>query len=306
MNTAHPRSGPRTEWTATPPSGPERPRPPAAPRAPYQGPPAYVAPPRWGFPPLGWRWPLALPTTRRSDPAERLAALSGTVVSTLWITAGLGVLAAGAEAWRYVLLLWSRSGALGGVTVAVSDALVSTLGIVTWLFGLLAVVLGVLWVLRARTCAHERAGLLPAREDWQVVLGTAVPGVNLFVPGSVLAELEDVTLRGVGERSGAGRPVPSRLVRLWWLCWVGCLLLGWTTMLWGLRDGVQAMADGVVLHACSDLALSVTALVSVRVVGWTVRMLVPPDPTSRGRGRVLRVRGAPPPPRAGRPPHAVR
>lgn len=235
-----------------------------------------------------------------------MAALSGTAVSTLWITAVLGVLAAGVESWRYVLLLSSRSGALGRTTLAVSDALVATVGIMTWLFGLLSAVVGVLWALRARSYAHERAGLRPARPDWQVVLGTLVPGVNLFVPGSVLAELEDAALRGSGESVAGSRPVPSRLVRLWWLCWAACLLVGWSTMLWGLRDGVQALADGVLLHAFSDVLLVVLAVVSVRVVRRCTRVLVPPDPTTLRSRQVLRVRGAPVPPRAARPPHAVR
>ncbi|WP_347567556.1 DUF4328 domain-containing protein [Actinopolyspora sp. BKK1] len=278
----------------------------ARPRPPYTGPPAYPAPPRWGFPPLTWRWPLSLPEARRADPAERVAALSGTAVSTLWITAVLGVLAAGAESWRYVLLLWSRSGALGRTTLAVSDALVATVGIMTWLFGLLSAVVGVLWALRARSYAHERAGLSPARADWQVVLGVLIPGVNLFVPGSVLAELEDAALRGSGESVAGVRPVPSRLVRFWWVCWGCCLLVGWVTMLWGLRDGVQALADGVLLHAFSDVLLVVVAVVSVRVVKRCTRLLVPPDPTALRTRRVLRVRGAPVPPRAARPPHAVR
>ncbi|MGJ7909090.1 DUF4328 domain-containing protein [Actinopolyspora sp. H202] len=305
MRSYPPASGPPMEWTATPPGGPRQPRRPHR-RRPYTGPPSYPAPPRWGFPPLAWRWPLALPTNGRADPAERVASLSVTAVATLWITAVLGSAAAAAELWRYVLLLRSASGALNGTVLAVSDALVATAGIMTWLFGVLGGVFGVLWALRAREYAHRRAALRPARPDWQVVAGFLVPGLNLFVPGSVLAELEHATLRGIGEADGRVRPAPSRMVKLWWGGWCLSLLLGWTTLLWGLRDSAQALADGVLLHAGSDLALTGVVVLSILVIKRFNRLLLPPDPTTSRPMRVGRVTGAPEPPRAPRPPHAVR
>ncbi|SDP96035.1 protein of unknown function [Actinopolyspora xinjiangensis] len=305
MTSHPPASGRPAEWTATPPGGPPPPRRRRT-RRPYTGPPSYPAPPRWGFPPLAWRWPLALPTNSRADPAERITSLSVTTVATLWITAVLGCAAAGAELWRYVLLLHSRSGALNGTVLAVSDALVATAGIMTWLFGVLGGVFGVLWALRARSHAHNRAGLLPARRDWQVVAGFVVPGLNLFVPGSALAELEHATLRGLGEADRRTRPAPSRLVGLWWGGWCASLLLGWGTLLWGLRDSAQALADGVLLHAASDVALTVVAVLSALVVKRITRLLVPVDPTASRPVLVRRVTGAPAPPRAPRPPHAVR
>ncbi len=288
------------EWVATPPGRP-RPRRRRRPRRPYSGPPSYPAVPRWGFPLLAWRWPLALPSAQRADPVERLQARSATAVSTLWITAGLAGVAALAEVWRYVLLLRSRSEALPRTNLAISDALVATTGVMTWLFGLLSGIVVVLWALRAREHAHERAGVRGARPDWQVLTGVLVPGLNLFVPGSVLAELEHAVLLTEGARSREARPGPSRLVTVWWVVWVASLLLGWGTFFWGFRTSVQALADGVVLHAWTNAVAAALAVVTVVVVRRLTRLLTPVDTASISRERVVAVRGAPDPARAPRP-----
>lgn len=305
MNQQQPETGPATEWVATPP-GPARPRRRRRRPRPYTGPPSYPAVPRWGFPQLAWRWPLALPNAQRVDPVERLQARSATAVATLWITAGLGGVASLAELWRYVLLLRSRHGALPRTNLAISDALVATTGVMVWLFGMLSGIVVVLWALRARAYAHERAGVRAARPDWQFLTGVLVPGLNLFVPGSVLAELEHTALLAEGVRGEGTRPSPSRLVRLWWVAWVASLLLGWGTFLWGLRSGVQAMANGVVLHAWTDAVVVVLAVLTVFVVRRLTRMLTPVDTASIRRERVLGVRGAPKLARAPRPADAAR
>lgn len=305
MNAPQPQPGSRTEWVATPP-GPARPRRRARRSRPYTGPPSYPAVPRWGFPQLAWRWPLALPNAQRVDPVERLHARCATAVATLWLTAGLAVVASLAEVWRYVLLLRSRSEALPRTSLAVSDALVATTGVMTWLFGLLSGVVVVLWALRARAFAHERAGVRPARPDWQFLTGVLVPGLNLFVPGSVLAELEHTALLAEGARDVGTRPSPSRMVRFWWAAWVAGLLFGWGTFLWGFRGGVQAMADGVVLHAITDAVVVALAVVTVVVVRRLTRLLTPVDTASIQRERVVAVRGAPKLSRAPRPTDAVR
>lgn len=255
---------------------------------------------------MTWRWPLAVPTKPRADPAERIAALAVTAVSTLWIAAGLAATAGASEVWRYVLLLRSRDGALSRTSLSISDALVATAGIMTWLFGLLSAVVVVLWALRARIHAHERANLVPSRPDWQILAGILVPGPNLFIPGSTLAELEHSALAGAGEQVPESRPRPSRLVRLWWLTWCTSLVLGWLAILWGLRDSVQALANGVLLHLYADLAACALALLTIVVVRRFTRLLVPPDPTLLPRRHVLRVRGAPDPQRPPRPSGAPR
>jgi hypothetical protein len=105
-----------------------------------------------------------------------------------------------------------------------------------------------------------------------VLLGWLVPGPNLSVPGSVLAEVEHAALgRPAGER-----PSPSRLLRLWWALWAANVVLSVLTALWSLRTGVQARANGVELHALVDLLAAATALVTARVVAWLTALVGPP------------------------------
>ncbi|WP_344686046.1 DUF4328 domain-containing protein [Saccharopolyspora taberi] len=290
---------------ATPPGG-ARPRTRRARPRPYAGPPSYPAVPRWGFPLLAWRWPLALPAQPAADPVKRVAALFATASATLWITAGVAGLAAVAEGWRYVLLLRSRGEALPATALAISDALVVTTGLLTLVLGVLSGLFSILWALRARVAAAERAGIRSERSDLQFVLGALVPGLNLVVPGSVLSELEHAVLIGEGARERGDRPRPSRLVLVWWGSWAASLLFGWTTFLWMFRGGVQAQADGVVLHVWTNIAVVVLAVVTARVVRYLTALLIPADPTELPHLRVLRVSGAPAPPRPPRPSDADR
>ncbi|MGP4018526.1 DUF4328 domain-containing protein [Saccharopolyspora sp. 5N708] len=293
------------EWVATPPGGPRRIRPPRRPQR-YTGPPAYPAVPRWGFPLLAWRWPLALPLRPHADPMVRAESAAGTAIATLWITAAVAVVATFAEGWRYVLLVISRGQALPRMTLAISDALVGTTGLILWLLGVLCGLFVVLWGLRARAAAAERIGVHSARPDWQVVVGVLVPGLNLFVPGSVLAELEHSVLVAEGARKRGARPFPTLRVRLWWAVWVATLLLGWLAFGWGFRDSVQALADGVVLHAINNALVAVLAIGTAKMIKYLMRLLAPADPTELKHLRVREVRAAPPPPKAKRPGTAPR
>ncbi|MFR9729123.1 DUF4328 domain-containing protein [Saccharopolyspora sp. MS10] len=290
---------------AAPPGG-LRPRRRREPEKRYTGPPSYPVVPRWGFPLLGWRWPLALPTRPRVDPVQRVAWYSGTAWSALWLTAAVSGVAAIAEAWRYALLLMSRGSALSKVALDLSDTLVVTAGVLSWLLAAGAGVLSVLWLLWARRASAEQLGVLPRRPEWQVVAGVLVPGPNLVVPGTVVAELEHAVLASAGDRDPAARPRPSRLVGAWWIAWAVSLLLGWATFGWGFRAGVQAMADGVVLHFWADVAAAVCAVLAMRVVNAVTNLIVPLDPTLLPRHQVLGVRGAPEPGRPDRPATAPR
>lgn len=297
--------GSGVEWVAAPPREVGSKRPARSPRR-YPGPPAYRATPRWGFPTVAWRWPLALAHGAKTDPLERLVSIAGTAVSVLWCTGAVAALGVLAEVFRYVLLLRSRDMALSRATVAISDALVGTAGVLVLLLGIASVVLVVLWALRARPVASERARMRSPRPSWQVVAGVLIPGANLLIPGSALAELEHAILVGEGVREAGWRPRPSRLLLSWWLSWAATLLLGWASFAWLFRGGVQAAADGVVLHAWNDLAVLVLALLTIRVISRATRLLVPLDADEIPRMRVLGVRGAPAPPRAQRPRDAAR
>lgn len=298
-------AGSGVEWVAAPPGGARPPRR-GRRRERYTGPPAYPAVPRWGFPLVAWRRPSALPARHGGDPMTGAESAAATATPVLWITAAVALLAGAAEVWRYGLLVLSRDRALSVAPLLISDALVATAGVLTWLLGLLAAVLVVVWALRARAAAAARTGRRSARPDWQVLLGVLVPGPNLLWPGAALAELEHSLLVDEGARDAGARPSPSLAVRFWWACWAAALLVGWATMLWGLRDGVQAMADGVLLHACSDFLVAVLAVSTAQLVKYVTRLLSPPDPVEIRREHVAAVRAAQPLDRRARPGSAAR
>lgn len=291
----------RAGWEATPPAGARSGR---SGRDRYTGPPSYPSPPRWGFPPVAWRRPLPFAGRPEPDPLARMSALAGTLVPLLRATAAVSVVAAVGEVFRYGLLVRSRDDALPRPLVIASDALVGAGGGLSVPLGVAAVVVGFLWVLRARAAATARTGTASARPDWQVLLGVVTPGINLVVPGSVLAELEHAALSARG--AAGDRPRPSRLVLAWWASWAGCLVLAGLAFLWGFRSGTQALADGVLLHAGNDLAVCVLALVTARVVDHHVRLLAPPNPDELPPTTGFRISGAPRAPRSPRPRGSVR
>ena len=290
-------------WVATPPPGAlpyAQPR-----RLRYLGPPSYASPPRWGFPPLAWRWPTSVPGTPTRSPVsvERVRVAGRYAVAVLWLLAAATLFAAGAEVWRYLLLIRSKTGALPRATVTTSDGLVIAGAVFSITVALFALVLTLLWLSLARVVAADLAGRDPARPDWQVLLCLAIPGVNLVVAGSVLAELEHAVLR----RPVYDRPRPSRLVTWWWVAWVAGGLLCAATVLWRLRSGVQAQADGVLWNVATYLVATVVAVLTVRVVRRLTTLLAPIDPAGVRLMRVIRVDGAPDPPlRPSRPAGSVR
>jgi hypothetical protein len=270
-------------WVAEPPPA-AAPSTPVRIRAPYTGPPRYRVLPRWGFPLGPWRSPDSEPAP--PGPLQAARSLVGTLVPLLWATAAVALLAAAAEVWRYVLLLASREGALSAGAVAASDALVASAGTVAPVLTVGSGGVLVLWSLRAYQAAAERAGVRPARSARWIVVGWLVPGLNLSVPGSVLAEIEHAALR----KPQGERPRPSTLLLVWWALWAVSVVLAAVVLLWSLRTGVQALADGVVLHAVLDVLAAVTAVVTARLVLLLTRLLAP----APSRRREVLVRVSPP------------
>ncbi|MEC3980397.1 DUF4328 domain-containing protein [Amycolatopsis sp. H20-H5] len=282
----------RVRWVASPPPSAWPRRRPAAPE-PYLGPPSYPVPPRWGFPNLVWRRPTAVPGTASDAvrPVERMRVLSRSLLAVLWTFSALAVLAGAAEIWRYVLLVQSRDSALDTSVVAFSDGFVITAGLLTTILSLLPAGLSLWWLMVARTAAADETGEDPPRPSWQVLVCLLVPVVNLLLAVSIVTELEHAVLR----RSRSSRPKPSRLVLWWWGAWVlNWLLLG-LTIAWRFRDGVQAMADGVVLVALTDLSAAALAVVTALLVRRMSELLAPVDRARLRSLRVLKVIGAPEP-----------
>lgn len=254
-------------WVAERPSVAASPAVPV-PRAAYAGPPRYRERPRGGYPALPWPAPRA---PQPLDPLTAARSVAGSVVPLLWATAAVAVVAAGAEIWRYVLLLFSRTDALDAGVVAASDALVASAGTIAPILTVLAGGLVILWTVRAAQAAAACAGVRPARRTPYIVVGWLMPGLNLAVPGSVLAEIEHTAL-GL---SPDVRPRPSRMVLGWWALWVVGVVLSGVVLLWGLRTGVQARADGVVLHAVLDLLAAGTAGLTAVLLTRLTRLLGP-------------------------------
>ncbi|HEY0640909.1 MAG TPA: DUF4328 domain-containing protein [Pseudonocardiaceae bacterium] len=270
------------DWVAWPPGGYQVRGPRRTPR--YTGPPSYPVPPRWGFPLVTWRRSTSIepvPATAR----QRARSLAGTAQPLLWLAAGTSLLGAAAEVWRYLLLLDSRADALPAGRLRLSDALVTTGGVVSLAACALAGLVTLLWVLRAVPASAELAAARPARSTRELLLGWLVPGLNLFVPGSTLAEIEHAVLR----RPAGERPRPSALLRAWWTAWVaGCLLVV-LTLLWSLRGSTQAQADGVLLHALTDLVAATTAVLTVLVVRTLTGLMQPARPGRSRRMVVVKV-----------------
>ncbi|GLW92039.1 DUF4328 domain-containing protein [Actinokineospora globicatena] len=293
------------EWVATPPPTNQAPEAPRL-RLPYLGPPRYRTPPRWGFPALAWRWPTAVvgigALEEASGAVERVRGRARFAASALWLLAAVAVIAAGAEVWRYVLLLDSRTGALSRSVVQWSDSLVTTGAVLSIAAGIISAATVLWWLHAAREAAAETAGYAPAREDWRLLPGLLLPGPNLIVPGAVLAELEHAILR----RPAEDRPRPSPLLTTWWIAWAASGLLFATTLLWRLHTSVQAQADGVLLSAATNLTAAAVAILTIRLVDRLSLLLAPIAPSSVRRLRVVRVKTQDAPTRAPRPTTATR
>jgi hypothetical protein len=246
---------------------------------PYLGPPSYAVPPRWGIPVRAWRRERQ---QVRVDPLTRARALARQTSALLITVAALALIAAAAESWRYALLLQSRTATLSAATVGTSDVLVDWAGYLSAILVLLTVIFAVLWLNAARLAAD-----VAPRPSWQFGL-LFVPVVNLVPAFVFLAELEHAARGG----TPAERPAPSRPL----LGWGACLAVGELLMvgvrLHDLRTGVQALADGVVLHAVADLAAVALAVMTVLVVRRIMAYL---DPSAARYERVLSVTDAPEP-----------
>lgn len=250
--------------------------------------------PRWGFPHVTWRPTTAVPGTPSNEtrPMHRVRLLGKNATTVLGVLAGLALVTAGAELWRYVLLAQSRYAALSSGVVGASDALVLAGSMLTFAMALLALAASLWWLVVARSAAAEVAGVNAPRPTWQVAVSVLVPVLNLFMAGSVVAEFEHAVLR----RAASNRPRPSWLVLGWWAAWAvnGVLLM--LVIVWRMRDGIQAQADGVLLTALNDVAAAVLAVVTALVVRRMTELLAPIEPGSARQLRVRSVRGAPEPP----------
>jgi formate hydrogenlyase subunit 3/multisubunit Na+/H+ antiporter MnhD subunit len=83
-------------------------------------------------------------------------------------------------------------------------------------------------------------------------------------------------------------------------------VLAVTTALLNLRTGVQARADGVLWYAATDLVAVAVAVLTLLVIGALTGLVAPGTVRGPSRMRVVRVDGAPVPPRVARPSGSAR
>ncbi|MGI8590978.1 MAG: DUF4328 domain-containing protein [Nakamurella sp.] len=234
---------------------------------PYLGPPSYGgAHPRWGFPPVIWRPGQVVDgghVGRLSAPQLRTAGY------LLLLTCALTVAAAGAETWRFLLLLRGRTEVLSGPVVAASDATVTIAGSLTTVSALITAAVLVPAFVRLHGEAARRAASEPGRPAASVLARLVVPGWNLYGVGLVAGEIDGLLTRP----HGGGRPRISRLVLAWWMSWVtdGVLVLVALGRAFGRSE--QAMADTVELHIAVDLVGGLVALLGFLVCQRFLRLL---------------------------------
>jgi hypothetical protein len=181
------------------------------------------------------------------------------------LTALACLVSAGAEGWRFSLLLRGRTWVLSGDLVRASDAFVDASGVTALLLGIVTAV----WALPNLIALHRgsamRNGWAPSRTGAGILARLVIPGWNVYGAGQIVAEVDgelavaaaprDPTA-GVGPRPVA-RPRISALALIWWISWAIDAVLVVAVLVAAYWRSVQAMANTVEWH----IALAVTGAV---------------------------------------------
>ncbi|MCE5290601.1 MAG: DUF4328 domain-containing protein [Nocardiaceae bacterium] len=173
----------------------------------------------------------------------------------LMITAAVFVIAAVAEVGRYAILVYNRTRLVDQWLVYGSDAAVWIAGVAAPALGLYSAVACSSWLVRTRREYFARTGSRDPRSRWRIWVGCLVPGVNLVMPGVLLTEL-----------TAESEPRVRRQVRAWWVAWVVGAGLAVVALLWRRADSLQAMADGVLFYAWTDLVAAGIAVLTLKLI----------------------------------------
>ncbi len=224
--------------------------------------PRYDAVPQWGLQDIVDTSPV--PPSR----ADRMADRVGPLLTLATILYGLAVFA---ELGRYAILVRNRTTLIPQWLLTVSDAAVYFTQLGGLLISVFAAVAGVCWLLRQRREHFAGAGESDPRTASEVVVGCAVPILNLVMPAVYLFELVRRDPRG------------TLLVKIWWGFWGFSALLLVVNAYWRSRPGIQAMADGVLLNAFIALVAAVTASLTLVVIRRIERKSWRGEPESETR-----------------------
>lgn len=264
-------------------------------RWPYAGPPTYGPDhPTWGFP------PVALLRHQAGASGSTVAGPRGPVGLTagiaLCIVTGLAALvAAGAEAARFGLLLGGRTRVLDAAHVRVGDIAVQVSAWAAVVLGVGTAACAAAAVVSLCAAAAHRAGVRPPRPPAASVARMLVPGWNLHGAGQVLVETFRLVHRSGSPGASETGAIPRgtrRLIIAWWSAWIvnGAITVAALALSFG--SSVQERADAVQLHVVLDVVAASVAVLSAAVLmslrrAWRGRAprryrtwLVAPPPSS--------------------------
>jgi hypothetical protein len=211
-----------------------------------------------------------------------------------WLCAATSLcalVAAGAESWRFALMLEGRKLVLAGDVVRASDVLVAASGMAVVLAALGTAACAVPALLKTHVAAARRLGWAPARSAKGIVARLLVPFWNVYGAGQIVTEIDGMLSAPAGDGVTVDRPRASRVTAVWWVSWVVSSVLLIATLARGFGGSLQAIADTVQLHICVDLAAAVVAGLGAAMLhrftrlltgpksefeGWVVK---PPEPT---------------------------
>lgn len=265
-----------TRWVATPPPGlgpPPRVRRIARP---YTGPPSYgPSHPPWGFPPVAKRLPVS---ELHPVPAPPLR-LTAVAMVAAFATGLACLLAAGAEAWRYGLMLTGRFEVLPARPVSLNAALVTASSWVSLGLAALALLVATRAMQVWSVAAAGRAGVLPPRSPGAIAARMLIPGWQLYGAGQVVVEVRELIRAGItGPWSDADRDGArggTALLAAAWCAWLlngllaltvgGISLLPLFSERWAASN--QLAANLVLLHAALDVLAALVAMLAGVVLG---------------------------------------
>ena len=220
------------------------------------------------------------PAVRPVDPGPGLRRVTWLAL----LAAAAALLAAGAEIWRFVLMLQGRTLVLNGSVVRASDMLVAAAGILAPLTTLLALVYAVPVLTRTNAAAAHRQGRAPSRTVRAVAARVLIPGWNIYGAGQIVTEIDrmlparpDPAANGDRQTQPAGRRSrASTLTLCWWISWVLSALLVIVTVARGFGGSLQAIADTVELHIAVNLLAAVVAGLGAAMFSRFRRLLAAP------------------------------
>jgi hypothetical protein len=227
-----------------------------------------------------WR-PAAVPA-----PAEQPVDPGPGLRRATWLAVLAGaaaLLAAGAEIWRFALMLQGRTLVLNGAVVRTSDMLVAAAGIIAPLTALLALIYAVPVLARTNAAAAGRRGRAPSRTLGAVAARVLIPIWNIYGAGQIVTEIDRLLQAGpnpgaaLDDHRPADRPRRAgKLTLCWWLSWAVSALLVIVTAARGFGGSLQAIADTVELHIAVDLVAVVVAWLGAAMLSRFRRLLSPP------------------------------